>query len=129
MDSAKALGFLSGLSLLFLVLGSLWTESIPRTIPFVAGIFSINLLLGVILPKFFPKNGFFTGFHRGLEEFGKKINFLIVSAALIVVYILGVGVTWLFSKIAGKNFLRIKPLGKSSWVDVSQKKRNFEEMF
>ena len=129
MDAAKSLGFLSGLSLLFLVLGSLWAHAIPRTIPFVAGIFLINLLLGVILPKFFPKNGFFSGFHNGLEEFGKKVNFLIVSAALIVVYILGVGVTWFFSKITGKSFLRIKQLGKSSWVDVSRKKRNFEEMF
>ncbi|MDO8634210.1 MAG: hypothetical protein Q7K34_02865 [archaeon] len=129
MDAAKSLGFLSGLSLLFLVLGSLWAHAAPITLPFIAGLFLSNLLLGVLLPKVFPKNPFFSGFHNGIQEFGKKANFAVVSAALVAVYLLGVGVTWGFSKITGKNFLRMKATGKSSWVDVSQKKRNFEEMF
>lgn len=129
LNTAKSLGFLSGSSLIFLIFGSILTHAIQRTLPFIGVLFLTNLLLGVILPKIFPKNNFFSSFHNGLQDFGKKVNFIVVSAALIMVYIFGVGVTALASKIVRKNFLRIKQSGKSSWINVSKKERNFEEMF
>ena len=129
MTIPKAAGFFCGSLLLFTMLGAMWTKTVEKALPLIVALFLVNLLGGVILPKIFQRKHFFSDFHIGLQDFGGKANSVVVSIALIVVYILGVGVTWFFSKITGKSFLRIKQLGKSSWVDVSRKKRNFEEMF
>ncbi|MBI4044668.1 MAG: hypothetical protein HY392_03090 [Candidatus Diapherotrites archaeon] len=129
MTIPKAVGFFCGSLLLFTMLGAVWAKTVEKALPVIAALFLVNLLGGLIFPKIFQKKQFFSDFHDGLHDFGKKANFMIVSIALVVVYTLGVGITWFFSRITGKSFLRIRPSGKSSWVDVSQKKRNFEEMF
>jgi hypothetical protein len=70
---------------------------------------------------------FFKGVKEGQHLFGETIATLINSILLSIVYILGAGSTFLFSKIAGKNFLD-KALDKNSktyWeeMNLSTKKK------
>lgn len=49
---------------------------------------------------------FWRGFREGAGEFGLTVNVLITSALLLVVYLLGVGITSVIAKCAGKRFLQ-----------------------
>ena len=51
---------------------------------------------------------FFKGYKEGMKEFGETISIVVNSILLSVVYILGVGITKIFSKIKNKEFLELK---------------------
>ncbi|GEM_PF-1331312 len=48
-------------------------------------------------------------FIRGLKKISRGLNFIINTALLLIVYIFGVGLTWLFAKILKKHFLEMQP--------------------
>lgn len=76
--------------------------------------------------KQFPK-----GFSRGMKDFGNSISAIINSVLLLAVYLIGVGLTSIFSKIAGKHFLqrKINKNKQSYWSDLNLRKRPIEEYY
>ena len=76
-------------------------------------------------------NKFFTGFKKGMNDFGHNISFIINSALLSIVYLIGVGLTFIIAKISGKHFLDFK-LSKEDetyWNDLNLSKKSKEEYF
>jgi len=69
---------------------------------------------------------FLKGVRQGMRNFGHLISVLVNTALLLVVYLLGVGVTSLIARISGKQFLQMKQGKKSYWSDLDLKKRPLE---
>lgn len=74
---------------------------------------------------------FFKGFRKGSKEFNYALTIIINSILLSVVYVLGVGLTSLFAKLFGKNFLEktISKQSKTYWSDLNLKKKTLEEYY
>ena len=74
---------------------------------------------------------FFKGFKKGQKEFGENIAIIINSVLLSLVYILGVGPTFIFSKIFGKDFLDldIEISRNSYWEELNLNKKDIEEYY
>jgi len=74
---------------------------------------------------------FIKGFKEGRDMFGEFIGTVINSILLTIVYFLGVGVTWLFSKIFNKKFLEkdLDSNAKSYWQDLNLSKVKMEEYY
>jgi hypothetical protein len=74
---------------------------------------------------------FFNGFKNGMADFGKNIALIVQSALLLIVYLVGVGLTSLIAKIFSKRFLD-KELSKtrvSYWSNITAKKESFEQHY
>jgi hypothetical protein len=72
---------------------------------------------------------FLNGFKKGFQNFGHTISIIINSVLLLVVYLIGIGLTSLFAKIVGKHFIEMK-FGKNSyWSDLNIKKRPLKEHY
>ena len=76
------------------------------------------------------KNMFFTGFKKGYKGFGHNITIIVNSILLSIVYIIGVGITSLISKITRKHFLDTK-LSKNGtyWHDLNLKKKKIDQYY
>jgi hypothetical protein len=74
---------------------------------------------------------FFSGFGEGFKEFGENVALIVNSLLLSVVYIIGVGLTSLVSKLFKKSFLDMKQSKKSKtyWSNLNLKKRPDEEYY
>lgn len=74
---------------------------------------------------------FFKGFKEGMHIFGQNIAMLVNTVLLLVVYLIGVGITSIVVKISGKKFLEIKvDKGSSSyWKPLNLKKKDLEEYY
>ncbi len=74
---------------------------------------------------------FFKGFKKGMESFGKNIAGIINAALLIIVYLIGVGLTSIIAKLFGKHFMdtKLSKKKKSYWSDLNLKKRPIEEFY
>lgn len=48
---------------------------------------------------------FFKSFGQGLHEFGETVSIVFTTVLLTGVFVIGVGLTWLTSRVAGKYFL------------------------
>lgn len=74
---------------------------------------------------------FFDGFIKGFSMFGKNIALIINTILLFVVYIFGVGSTYIIAKIKGKKFLdtKISKKSKTYWSDLNLKKKKLEEYY
>lgn len=72
---------------------------------------------------------FFRGFKEGTTLFGYTIAGIVNSLLLIVVYVLGVGITSIIAKICKKHFLTLKldKQAKTYWQDLNLKTRPREE--
>jgi hypothetical protein len=68
--------------------------------------------------------GFFSGFHRGMKDFGSCLSTIINSAMLFIVYLIGVGLTSLVAKLAGKHFLDMN-LDRDKKLDTDKKKKTY----
>ncbi|MBN2545354.1 MAG: hypothetical protein JXB50_06125 [Spirochaetes bacterium] len=66
---------------------------------------------------------FLKGIKEGFKDFGHLINNIINTVLLTVLYIIGVGPTFLFLKLFKKSILNIKKKTnvKSYWVDYNLK--------
>jgi membrane protein DedA with SNARE-associated domain len=67
-------------------------------------------------------------FKKGINDFLKDINFLIVFLLLIITYIFGVGITFIFSRIFGKHFLETSKKN-NYWSDLNLKEKTMEEYY
>jgi hypothetical protein len=74
---------------------------------------------------------FSKGFAQGFKDFGNNISIIVNSVLLLIVYILGVGITSLIAKIFGKHFLEMKlsKKEKTYWSDLNLKKKPIEEYY
>jgi len=73
---------------------------------------------------------FFIGFKKGTGNFGYNIALIINTILLILVYLMGVGLTSIFAKIVGKHFLETKLSKKETyWSDLNLKKKPIEEYY
>ncbi|MEK7122254.1 MAG: hypothetical protein AAB855_00190 [Patescibacteria group bacterium] len=69
-------------------------------------------------------NEFIKGMKSGMKAFGQLIASIINSALLLIVYLIGVGITSIIAKLVGKRFLETKLSGKSSyWTPLNLKTR------
>lgn len=73
---------------------------------------------------------FLVGFKKGMNHFGDNIATIINTVLLSIVYLIGVGLTSLFAKIAKKNFLDINLEKKDSyWSDLNLGKKQIKEYY
>ena len=73
----------------------------------------------------------FCGLKKGARSFGETIAIIVNSFLLLLVYMVGVGLTSLIAKLAGKKFLETKPSRKekSYWSGLNLKTRPIEEHY
>jgi hypothetical protein len=74
---------------------------------------------------------FFRGFGRGMKDFGHNIAMIVNTVLLLIVYIVGVGLTSIVAKLAGKHFMDIdaRKKGKSYWSELNLGKKKTEEYY
>jgi len=73
----------------------------------------------------------FTGFKKGMNNFNNLISTLVNSILLLIVYILGVGLTSITAKIIGKHFLQKKTSKKvkTYWSDINLNQKVKEDYY
>ncbi len=71
---------------------------------------------------------FLKGFKEGSKLFGDNVAVIINSFFLTIIYFIGIGLTSIFMKISGKNFLDIEMSKekKSYWEDLNLAKGEME---
>jgi len=74
---------------------------------------------------------FVNGLKTGTKNFGENISVLINSILLVIVYIIGVGITFIFAKLSRKHFLdtKISKKRETYWSDLNLKKKPIEEYY
>jgi len=74
---------------------------------------------------------FVNGLKKGQKKFGENIAAVVNLILLSVVYIIGVGLTSVFAKVAKKKFLELKidEECKSYWADLDLTKKHLEEYY
>jgi cytochrome c biogenesis protein CcdA len=74
---------------------------------------------------------FLKGLKKGARNFGETISIIANSLLLLLVYLIGVGLTSLIAKLAGKKFLEAAPSKKqkSYWSALGLKTRPIEEHY
>jgi len=72
---------------------------------------------------------FISGFKEGQKSFFETISVIVNSFLLTLVYIFGVGLTYLFSKITKKSFLELHfdQNKKTYWEDLNLNKKDIKE--
>lgn len=71
---------------------------------------------------------FFRGFKQGFRNVSHVITDIVNFVLLLLVYILGIGIVSVISKLLRKHFLDLKSSG-SSWVIRNLKKGPLEEYY
>lgn len=76
-------------------------------------------------------NIFFKGIRSGQKKFGDSIAAVINSILLTFVYSIGVGITFVFAKILGKNFLDLKfEKGRESyWEELNLGREEIDKCY
>ena len=78
-------------------------------------------------------NLFWKGFKKGAKNFSGNISVIVNSFLLLIVYLVGVGLTSVIAKIVGKKFLetKIEKEKKSFWKEIkwSKKKEDYFRQF
>jgi len=74
---------------------------------------------------------FFVGFGEGMEDFSKVLNVMINSILLTLVYLIGIGFTFISAKLFGKHFfdMKVDKNEKSYWSRLGLKKRKIDEYY
>jgi len=74
---------------------------------------------------------FFKGFRKGFTNFSYDISNIINLILLLLVYLLGVGITSIFSKICKKHFLNIDSFKKKTtyWTKINLKKEPIDKYY
>ena len=74
---------------------------------------------------------FIESIKEGFKLFGDTIAYLVNSVLLFVVYVVGVGISALFVKLAGKELMRKKTDSKADtyWVPLNLKKEKMENYY
>jgi len=75
-------------------------------------------------------NQFIIGFKNGFLEFSHTISISINTIFLLIIYILGIGLTSIIAKITGKTFISTKNKNKNSyWQDLSLTTKSKEKYY
>ena len=75
-------------------------------------------------------NLFFKGLQQGFKNFGHTITGVINFFMLLIVYILGIGIISIISKLFGKHYLDLKKSGsKSNWHEHKVTKQPLEKYY
>lgn len=74
---------------------------------------------------------FFTGFWKGQKLFGETISSLINFLLLSIIYFIGIGLTFIISKIFKKEFLstQIDENSETYWENLNLNKKPLEEYY
>ena len=72
---------------------------------------------------------FYKGFRKGMDDFGHDIARLINTTLMAITYIIGVGITAIFAKVAGKRFLKLESKEKTYWEDLDLEKKPMDEYY
>ncbi|MEK6855100.1 MAG: hypothetical protein AABX73_02675 [Nanoarchaeota archaeon] len=74
---------------------------------------------------------FFCSLKNGQKLFGEDVAIIVNSALLSLVYLIGVGLTFLAAKLTGKKFLDLKIDEEKStyWQDINTTKGSMEEYY
>ena len=73
-------------------------------------------------------NIFFKGFLHGFKSFGHTITNIANFFLLLIVYVFGIGLVSVISKLTGKHFLDLKKSGnKSNWHEHKVTKQPLEK--
>ena len=77
------------------------------------------------------KNNFFKDLSEGVKDFTDNITVIVNTVLLFIVYILGIGLTFLFAKIPKKQFLDMETSEdtESYWSDLNLKEKPLEEYY
>ncbi len=65
----------------------------------------------------------------GLKNFINDINLLLISILLVIVYFLGVGLTFIFAKLSGKHFLDKNKNPNTYWSNLNLNEKPLEEYY
>ena len=71
---------------------------------------------------------FFKGVKKGTKDFGENISTLVNSLLLLIVYVIGVGLTAIVAKVMRKQFLDTKKKD-SYWNELNLKKKEMKEYY
>ena len=75
-------------------------------------------------------NLFFKGFQQGFKNFGHTITNVVNFFLLLIVYIIGIGLVSITSKLFGRHYLDIKKTGsKSNWREHKVTKQALEKYY
>jgi len=105
------LGFIISTLLVYFILGYLGKVSDYWIICLVIILITS---LGILIKEWFGEKtkfkigGFFKEIKEGFKAYGDLIAIVINSILLTIVYVIGVGLTSIFAKIVGKDFLDMK---------------------
>ena len=72
-------------------------------------------------------NGLLKSYIKGFQHFGLKVNLVVTSLALTIVYFIGIGPYSIISKTLKKDLLEIKGGKVTYWKDKKITKRKLEE--
>ncbi len=73
---------------------------------------------------------FLRGFKRGSGDFGLNLSVIINSALLLLVYLMGVGITSGFAKLVKKSFLDTAASERDTyWDDLNLKRKRKESYY
>lgn len=73
---------------------------------------------------------FFNGFVAGFRKFGHAFATFVNFILLVIVYIIGIGLTSLIAKIFGKHFLNLKKKKRPTyWEDKNLSKEPIENYY
>ena len=128
MTPGNHIGILLAVGFFLFIIITILTHAILTNLFALAIYLLLNIFLVLILPRVFPHNVFINSIKEGFEQFGRALNFVIVSTALVIVYFIGVGFVWVVSRIVGKTFLPIKAT-TTTWRTPNKKQESFKEMF
>lgn len=72
-----------------------------------------------------------SAFKEGQKKFGEDIGMIVNSLLLTIVYILGVGATYIVAKLVRKSFLEVSQNKKAAsyWEDLNLAKKKKEEYY
>jgi cytochrome c biogenesis protein CcdA len=74
---------------------------------------------------------FFKHFKEGMISFGKDISTIVNTLLLLIIYILGVGITSSVALVVGKKFLEtdLSKDKNSYWTNLDLKKKKLDEYY
>jgi len=128
-SKAHYLGFFISATIFAIILIFLLQGVLLENFQIVFALVLVNLVITVVLPKIL-KTKHTNHYKSGVEKFFETVTKAIVTVAVTVVYIFGVGFVAVVSKITGKKFLQLKKVQASTlWIKRTDQKIDFKEMF
>lgn len=74
---------------------------------------------------------FLVGFKKGMREFAESIAQIVNTAVLLLVYLVGIGVTSILAKLFGKHFLDMNSSVQRNtyWSDLNLKEGDIDRFY